>query len=86
MFYLLDLQSIISGDLSRGSDDARNLRLLLYHHRLYFVQPSSNFILLEGEFVSFYLLYRMFFFLTTSVCILELLMEPLEGSVVTKEQ
>ena len=53
MLYFLDLQLIVSGDLSRGSDDARNLRLFLYHHRLHFVQPSSNFILLEGEFVSF---------------------------------
>ena len=56
------MQLIISGDLSRGSDDARNLRLLLYHHRLHFVQSSSNFILLEGESVSFYLLYRRFCF------------------------
>ena len=53
MFYFFDLQLIISGDLSRGSDDACNLRLLLHHHRLHFVQSSSNFILLEGESVSF---------------------------------
>ena len=52
-YFLGSYQLMISGDLSRGADDARNLRLLFYHNGLHFVQSSANFIILEGEAVSF---------------------------------
>ena len=46
-----------------------------------------KFHLIGRRVCLFYRFYILgFVFLTTSVCFLELLMEPLEGSVVTKEQ